>query len=164
VVADRAVRTRRSRSAQSRAAVVWFGILRFHAGDAPLEDAFARWDWSRAGLRRGTAVLYDVVPREGTQRALAARFDPSGAVEHFAAQNAVRLPRSRWRVQRGTRAEGEARVLRTLEDGLFYVRTVLSTRLLGEQTLAMHESLGLDRFRKAWVRVLLPFRMPRPWR
>jgi len=25
----------------------------------------------------------------------------------------------------------------------------------------MHESLDLDRFKKAWVRALLPFRMPR---
>jgi hypothetical protein len=25
----------------------------------------------------------------------------------------------------------------------------------------MHESLSLDRFRKTWVRMLLPFRMPR---
>jgi carotenoid 1,2-hydratase len=27
--------------------------------------------------------------------------------------------------------------------------------------VAMHESLSLDRFRSAWVQLLLPFRMPR---
>jgi carotenoid 1,2-hydratase len=38
---------------------------------------------------------------------------------------------------------------------------VLSQRLLGEDVIAVHESLSLDRFRSRWVQALLPFRMPR---
>jgi carotenoid 1,2-hydratase len=38
---------------------------------------------------------------------------------------------------------------------------VLSSRLLGEEVNAVHESLSLDRFRTRWVQTLLPFRMPR---
>jgi carotenoid 1,2-hydratase len=52
-------------------------------------------------------------------------------------------------------------VIQTLEDTPFYARSMLSTRLFGEAVTAVHESLDLDRFRTAWVRALLPFRMPR---
>jgi len=33
--------------------------------------------------------------------------------------------------------------------------------VLGMDTTALHESLSLERFRSAWVRMLLPFRLPR---
>ena len=49
----------------------------------------------------------------------------------------------------------------TLEDSPFYARSVVSASLLGERADAVHESLSLDRFRAGWVRLLLPFRMPR---
>jgi carotenoid 1,2-hydratase len=52
-------------------------------------------------------------------------------------------------------------VRQTLEDGPFYARSILSTRVFGEDVPAMHESLSLDRFRKPWVQAMLPFRMPR---
>ena len=51
--------------------------------------------------------------------------------------------------------------MQTLEDGPFYARSLLDTRLLGEPAMAVHESLSLQRFRAPWVQVLLPFRMPR---
>ena len=57
-----------------------------------------------------------------------------------------------------------ATVLRTLEDAPFYARSVVKTHLLGRPVTAMHESLCLDRFSRQWVRVLLPFRMPRALR
>jgi carotenoid 1,2-hydratase len=71
-----------------------------------------------------------------------------------------------WRVARVARAEAgyPAAVLRTLEDAPFYARSLISTRLLGHSVTAMHESLSLDRFRADWVRLLLPFRMPRTLR
>ncbi len=43
------------------------GYLDSNAGAEPLEDAFAGWSWSRAGLADGgTSVLYDVRRRDGT--------------------------------------------------------------------------------------------------
>jgi carotenoid 1,2-hydratase len=48
-----------------------------------------------------------------------------------------------------------------LEDTPFYARSNVAGRLLGENILAFHESLDLDRFDSRWVEVLLPFRMPR---
>jgi carotenoid 1,2-hydratase len=148
-----------------RPALRWNGNAYFdaNAGSEPLEAGFQSWDWSRAALNRGTAVLYDAVRRDGSTKLLALRFGANGGVEGFEPPPAVRLPVTGWRVARGTRADAghQAAVLETLEDTPFYARSLLSTRLLGEAATAVHESLSLDRFRAGWVQALLPFRMPR---
>jgi carotenoid 1,2-hydratase len=71
------------------------------------------------------------------------------------------LPSTRWRVARETRTHGTASVTRTLLDSPFYARSVLSTEMMGEPAVAMHESLALDRFAAPWVQAMLPFRVPR---
>jgi carotenoid 1,2-hydratase len=48
-----------------------------------------------------------------------------------------------------------------LEDAPFYARSVVAARLFGEPVLSFHESLALDRFANPWVRLMLPFRVPR---
>ncbi|MFL5332572.1 MAG: carotenoid 1,2-hydratase [Geminicoccaceae bacterium] len=133
------------------------------AGDEPLEAGFSDWDWSRGGLQREAAVLYEVRRRDGSEQALALRFRPDGNVEHLEARPSVELPRTLWRVRRRTQSEAveAARVRSTLEDTPFYARSVIETRLLGGPLTMMHESLALDRFSANWVRMLLPFRMPR---
>jgi carotenoid 1,2-hydratase len=142
-------------------ALRWSGeaYLDMNAGERPLEADFVRWDWSRARLREGAAVLYDVWRRDGTEGSLALRFDARGGCEPFAPPPPTELPRTGWRVARRTR--GEARVARTLEDTPFYARSMLRSKLLGEDTVSVHESLSLDRFRAPLVQAMLPFRMPR---
>ena len=139
------------------------GYLDTNDGDEPLENAFSRWHWSRATLRGGSAVLYDVVRRDGQDASVALRFLRSGAVTEEEPPPRAALPPSRWRVARETRADpgGHPAVERGLEDGPFYARSILRTQLFGEPTAAMHESLSLDRFRSPWVQAMLPFRMPR---
>lgn len=132
-----------------------------NTGVEPLEDAFVRWQWSRAARRDGAAVLYDAVPRSGTPRTLAIHFDHHGGVRELAPPPAVELPPSGWRLARSTRASHGARLLRTLEDGPFYARSLVGSELEGEPLCWVHESLSLDRFRSAWVQLMLPFRMPR---
>jgi len=150
-----------------RPALRWSGsaYADSNRGDEPLETAFARWTWSRSALVGGeTAVLYDVEPRMGPPRSLALRFGPDGGVEPFAPPpRAELLPGAVWRVPRATRSDpgGAASVRRTLEDTPFYTRSVVGTRLLGQDVDGVHESLSLDRFRRGWVQTLLPFRMPR---
>ena len=144
----------------------WSGpaYLDSNAGDAPLEQDFMRWDWSRAAVRDGTAVLYDVTRRDGDHFCLALRCDASGRVEDFAPPPRAPLPPGTiWRVQRATRADSghDPAVVQTLEDTPFYARSVVATRLLDQSVTSMHESLSLDRFRSGWVQMLLPFRMPR---
>lgn len=137
------------------------GYFDSNSGDEPLESAIRRWDWSRASVDRGSVVLYDIQPRSGARNTMALHVDNAGQVHELPAPAVVALPKTLWRVTRGTRSEGEARILRTLEDTPFYVRSTLATRLLGQSLVGVHESLDLDRFRSPIVQAMLPFRMPR---
>ncbi len=140
------------------------GYLDTNRGQRPLEDDFVRWDWSRAALPgQRSAVLYDVSRKGGNQMALALAFDAGGGVQDFTPPVRTALPSSRWGVARSTRSDagGAATITQRLEDGPFYARSVLQTRLLGEPATAFHESLDLRRFSAGWVQCLLPFRMPR---
>ena len=138
------------------------GYLDSNEGAAPLENSFAGWHWSRAAVGAETAILYDVQPLSGAGTVLALAIDRHGGVTPFDAPPPVTLRRTRWGVPRVTRADaGSASVQRTLEDTPFYARSVLATQVLGRDTIAIHESLSLTRFRSPWVQAILPFRMPR---
>jgi len=139
------------------------GYMDANTGGGPLEDSFSGWNWSRAKIHRDTAVIYDVTPREGDDLSIALRFSPAGRTDAFDPPPRRRLPATGWRVGRETRADEtcQPRVRRTLEDGPFYARSLLSTRILGEDVTAIHESLSLDRFKSGLVKAMLPFRMPR---
>lgn len=140
------------------------GYFDSNAGDEPLEAAFRSWTWSRAATRGGAAILYDCIRRKDGLHSLALKFDTHGEHREFSAPLTSSLPDTLiWRMRRSTRSEGAdtALVVRTLEDTPFYARSMIRSRLLGEDCVAMHESLSLDRFDTAWVQALLPFRMPR---
>jgi carotenoid 1,2-hydratase len=141
------------------------GYLDSNWGEVPLEQSFTSWDWSRAHMPDGSAVLlYEPRETNAARRLLARRFYPDGSSYNLSMMPEAGLPATRiWRIARCTRADHGSRpaVTRTLEDTPFYARSLLSTRLLGEPALAVHESLSLERFSRSWVRGLLPFRMPR---
>jgi carotenoid 1,2-hydratase len=151
-------------------------------GDEPLEAAFRRWDWSRAelGAARGAGrahLLYDAELRDGTAIDRAFEADTHGLHEHThegsprareGLTRAVLPPTPVFRMPRATRVdvsaagrEGAAQVLRTLEDTPFYSRSILKTRLRGEEVVSVHESLDLDRFTSRVVQLMLRFRMRR---
>lgn len=141
------------------------GYLDTNDGDAALEDDFVEWDWCRAPMRHGAAILYNATRRVGGDQSLALRVGRDGSVEAFPPPPPAVLPPTRlWRVPRATRADAAPTVRQTLEDTPFYARSVIETRLLGEPLTAVHESLSLDRFRAPWVQAMLPFRIPRRWR
>jgi carotenoid 1,2-hydratase len=138
------------------------GYFDSNAGVTPLAQAVRRWHWSRAAVRGGTAVLYDIARRDAGAASLALHFSTAGAVEPFTPPPRVELPRSSWRLARATGADGgAARLLRTLEDAPFYARSILAGRLCDQPVTAMHESLDMDRFVQPAVQAMLPFRMPR---
>jgi carotenoid 1,2-hydratase len=144
----------------------WRGhaYLDSNEGDEPIDRAFRAWDWARAPLADGsTAVIYDVQPRQGPDRVIAQRFARDGSAQAFEAPPRQDLPRSKWRLDRRMRTEPgtPARVLQTLEDTPFYVRSTVQAGLLGETVTAMHESLDLPRVVSLPVRLMLPWRMPR---
>jgi carotenoid 1,2-hydratase len=139
------------------------GYLDMNSGAAPLERDFLDWSWSRAALKSGTAILYDVTRRTGDNLAVAIQVDNSGRVEDVELPPRADLPSTLWRVARETRADAGqgATVTATFEDGPFYARSLLQTHILGERVPAVHESLSLDRFAARWVQFLLPFKQPR---
>lgn len=140
------------------------GYLDCNTGERPLEQDFAGWHWSRAGLgAQRTAVLYEVERRDGGQLALALAFDRDGRAQDLEPPPAAALPPTRWRMGRQTRCDtaGMPAVLQTLEDTPFYARSLLRTRLLGQEVSAVHESLSLPRWASPAVQLMLPFRMPR---
>lgn len=143
--------------------VRWTGVgyLDSNWGSSALESAFVDWTWSRAPLGRGAAILYDARRREGGPLSVALRFDPSGRAEPIEQPTLHPLPSTGWRVARSTRSEDAPSIARTLEDTPFYARSVVRQRLAGEWVQSVHESLSLNRFRSRWVKMLLPFRMPR---
>ena len=135
-----------------------------NAGSRALERDFRSWTWSRASLERGTAVLYDVVRREGRPLRLSRFFPAAGGepVDVSAPQEAV-LSTTPWRTRRSIRTDGEPpRVIRTLEDSPFYARSLVETGLGGERVTAMHEALDLDRFTNPLMQWMLPYRIRRP--
>jgi carotenoid 1,2-hydratase len=142
-------------------ALSWAGPAYFDTnnGDRPLEADFRQWNWSRAPLPGGTAILYEVVRHDGPLT-LAMRYDAAGGVEDFVPPEAVALPRTLWRVPRQISAVSPS-VRQTLEDTPFYARSVVGAEILGERTSAMHESLDMERFTAPLVQAMLPFRMPR---
>jgi carotenoid 1,2-hydratase len=137
-----------------------------NCGGEPIEKAFRSWTWSRADLASGTAVLYAVNNDHGADKQLALLFKPSGTIEHFPFPSPIELTPTRWGIARETFADENhsVRIIRTLENAPFYARTLISTSLLGQRALAVHESLSLRRFRAPWVQAMLPFRMPRALR
>lgn len=140
------------------------GYLDANHGDSPLEDAFIRWDWSRAHLPGGdSAVLYDLERRHEGPLSIGLRLGADGWVEPVESPPTVALPVTGWRVPRGARGDPDTpvQVVKTLTDAPFYARSLLRAQWWGQPVEAMHESLSLTRFDSRWVQAMLPFRMPR---
>ncbi len=130
-------------------------------GSRALEQDFHSWQWSRAALcaHAGCRVLYEVQPLSGERRALALDIDAQGRIAQRPLPPDCPLPGTAWGLARSTRAAHAPDLLATLESGPFYSRSLLRDPLDG--SMAVHESLSLQRFRQPWVQALLPFRMPR---
>lgn len=133
-------------------------------GSRPLEADFDHWNWSRAPIGDGAAVLYDVVRADGSRKLIALDIAGDGSVAPLPEPPEAPLPKGPlWRMDRLTRSEDPSavRVLRTYEDTPFYTRSKIATRLKGVATSAMHESLSMPRFVHPLTQLALPFRMPR---
>jgi len=134
-------------------------------GDVPLESSFKSWVWSRShASSNATTILYDVVDRQGRASAHSFHYASDGTLTTVDASHKTQLPKTRyWRVPRQVRTADGFRIekIQTLEDTPFYSRSRFIEQDLHEKRFTVHESLDLDRFDSAWVRCLLPFRMPR---
>ena len=147
----------------SRPSISWrgHGYLDSNAGAVPLETDFKGWDWCRMPGEYGTWISYDVLERSGVSRSLALHCKTDGQIEHTNIAPRSSLGRTGWLLERAARCRESVRVGKTLEDTPFYARSILRRKNDGDQFPIMHETLSLDRFRRPWVRAMLPFRMPR---
>jgi carotenoid 1,2-hydratase len=137
------------------------GYFDANAGAEPLEHAFSSWSWSRFGSGDGATVAYDVRLRDGTEESRGVLVDRHGVARPLTDAASAPLPSTRFGLPRHarTRERATVRLVRTLEDGPFYARSLLASEDGGRRMLGVHETVSLDRFAAPWVRFLLPFRM-----
>lgn len=133
-------------------------------GSRPLESDFAAWDWAR-GRAKGekTFVLYDAKMRNGNERTLGLAFSAGRDAEPIDLPARRSLPRGAWGIRGNIHCDETARPQRArrLEDTPFYTRSLVETTLAGERLQMVHETLDCGRLANPFVRMMLPFRMPR---
>lgn len=143
----------------------WQGHGYFDAnfGTRALEQDFSRWTWGRFPLRGGSACFYDATLQDGRTFSLGAHFDSNGQARAIQSPPMARLPRSLWAITRETRADPgyTPSQARPMLDAPFYCRSAISTRIDGEDSIGVHETLDLRRFRLPFVKALLACRVPR---
>ncbi|MET1414826.1 carotenoid 1,2-hydratase [Roseibium sp. HPY-6] len=133
-------------------------------GSRPLESDFTSWDWARgrAGDKK-TIVLYDAKMRKGEQRTLGLVFSAGRDAETIELPPRTCLPRGAWGIRGNIHCDEAASPSRSrrLEDTPFYTRSLVETTLEGERLNMVHETLDCTRLANPFVRMMLPFRMPR---
>jgi len=137
------------------------GYFDLNQGECPLEETFESWSWSRVSDGERVAIAYDLALRDGPHQVRAFRGEVGHGLTAIPANDAVALPATRFGLARTGRSAAPIEVLRTLEDGPFYVRSVVATSIDGRPAMGIHETVSLARFRAAWVRFLVQFRIRR---
>lgn len=137
------------------------GYFDANFGTEPLEDAFSSWTWSRFATGGAVSIAYDVRQRDGAAHGRGVQISRLGVASPLEPGPTKQLAPTRFRLARPVRSEAGAHValVRTLEDGPFYARSLVATSFGGRPALGMHETVSLDRFGAPWVRFLVPFRM-----
>jgi carotenoid 1,2-hydratase len=142
----------------------WEGEGYFDAnwGSEPLEAGFRHWDWSRGSMGDSATILYDATRADGSEQLLGLRFS-AGGIDEFAPPPRQRIARGFWGVEMFTRCDEGAKphLVRALEDGPFYTRSLVETTIAGERIRMMHESYSGRRYSSPLVKLMLPVRMPR---
>jgi carotenoid 1,2-hydratase len=134
-----------------------------NAGDGPLEESFASWSWARLSGEHEVSITYDVVTQHGSAIRHGVEVDRDG-VRPLVASESARLGMTRFGLSRTMRSPwgAEAKLVRTVEDGPFYARSIVQCEEPGRSPVrGVHEVVSLDRFASSWVQFLIPFRMRR---
>lgn len=131
-----------------------------NAGDLPLDQSFDTWSWMRARVGDAARLTYDVRCRSGASRAHALEVSADGWKPLERTWRAP-LERGAWGLERHARVDRDhgARTVQSYEDGPFYTRSLVETRVGGDPVLAMHETLAAHRLRRRWVRFCASYRM-----
>lgn len=143
----------------------WDGHGYFDAnfGTRALEQDFTYWTWGRFPVEGGSACFYDATLRNGKTLSLGAHFDREGHATEVTPPPKARLPRSLWAVARETRADAGTHPaqVQNMLDAPFYSRSIVETRIDGQDSVGVHEALDLRRFRSPLLKPMLACRVPR---
>ncbi|NNU79342.1 carotenoid 1,2-hydratase [Halovulum dunhuangense] len=143
----------------------WEGHGYFDAnfGTRALEADFSYWTWARMPVSDGTVAFYDAKRRDGGTLQVALHFGRDGSVTPIEAPPLTRMARSRWTVRREMRADPgyQPRQVAPMLDAPFYTRSVVRSRINGEDVTGVHEALDLDRFASPFLKPMLAVRVPR---
>ena len=143
----------------------WSGHGYFDAnfGTRALETDFRYWTWGRFPAGGGSTCFYDAERRDGTHLEAGVHFGADGRAEAVSPPPRAALARSAWTVRRETRADPgyRPRQVMGMLDAPFYTRSVVRTRIGGEETEGVHEALDLDRFASPLLKPMLAVRVPR---
>ena len=143
----------------------WTGHGYFDAnfGNAALEADFRRWTWGRYPTRDGAVTFYDGVRMDGSDLSVALRFGRDGSAEPVEPPPPAPIRRTFWQLPRDTRADSgfAPRQERALLDAPFYSRSMVRTRIDGEETVGVHEALDLTRYARPWLKPMIAVRVPR---
>jgi carotenoid 1,2-hydratase len=143
----------------------WQGHGYFDAnfGTRPLEEDFSFWTWGRFPMKDRALCFYDARRRDGSALDLAVEIAADGTAREVSAPPRTRFARSRWAINRETRADPGAMPAEVLSmlDAPFYSRSLVSTQIDGEAAIGVHEALDLTRFRQPWLKPMIAFRVPR---
>jgi carotenoid 1,2-hydratase len=140
------------------------GYFDSNFGTRALEDDFSFWTWGRYPTTTGSTCFYDATRLDGTTLGTAIKFDADGHAHEIAAPPPVTpMRRSLWAVRRETRADPgcQPRQVKPMLDAPFYSRSMVQTRIDGEDTVGVHEALDLRRFRSPLLKPMLAVRVPR---
>ncbi len=150
---------------QLNGGVRWQGHGYFDAnfGSRALETDFSTWTWGRFPVSDGAICLYDARRRDGSALSLGLHIATDGSPTVIPAPPPARLPRTPFLLARETRADPGHRPRQSMRlfEAPFYNRSLVTTRLFGEETTGMHEALDLRRFRNPLMKPLLAVRVPR---
>lgn len=151
--------------ALNRPGWTWSGHGYFDAnfGTRALEQDFGYWTWGRFPVPGGAACFYDIDRLDGSTLARAFRFGEDGSVSQMNAPPKARIRRSPWMVRRETRCDAGSRPrpVKAMLDAPFYNRVAVETTIHGVQTVGVHESLDLRKFRSPLLKPMLAVRVPR---
>ena len=144
----------------------WTGHGYFDAnfGRTALEADFRRWTWGRyPRANGGTTCFYDGIRADGSTLALGLDVAADGRAVQVTPPPLTALPRTGWQISRDTRCDAghRPRQVMALLDAPFYSRSLVSTRIDGEDVTGVHEALDLRRFRSPVVKAMLACRVPR---
>ena len=143
----------------------WDGEGYFDAnfGTRALEQDFSYWTWGRFPTGDGATCFYDATRLDGSELAKGFRFAEDGSATEISLPPKAKLSRSLWALRRETRADAGfcAKQVRPMLDAPFYNRSVVRTKIDGEESVGVHEALDLVRFRSPLLKPMLAVRVPR---